>query len=948
MSAATIGSLKVVLGLDAADFEGGLTAAQKELRRAGREFQKVGKQIGDIGKTMSAAITLPVLGMGVAVTKTAADFESAMNRVSISTNATGDTFKQLSALAREIGRETVFSASTAADAIDMLAKSGVSVEDILGGAARAAVDLAAAAGSELDPAAAAITDSMAQFKLTVQDLPRIVNGITGAVNESKLDFSDFTMAIGQAGGVAANLGVTFEDFNTVLAATSPLFASGSDAGTSFKTFLQRMVPTTKKAAEAMAQYGLTFHDASGAMKPMADIAQMLQDKLGGLSDAAKSEVLSTIFGTDSMRTAIALMDQGANGLDNIAAKIAATDAAAQSAKRMEGLNGQLEQLGGAFEEVAIAIGESGLLETVTEVVRAVASVMEKVAALNPAILQAGLIFAGLAAAIGPVLMAVGALVSGWGALLTALGTGGVLAGLGAALASIAAVALPVVAVLGAIGLAIFAFRDELEPILRSFGEAVMAAIGPAIPPLVEALKSAFTSLGSVVSAAVTLLAPVVKFLAEAFIGAFGPIILTVLRTFVAALTGAFEIVGQTFRVLGALLRGDWSTAWNAAGSLVMSVVRAIGRIIEAVFPGITQNVARMVSGVAGWLQGKLFDVLKSVIDKVKGVSDAFFKLYDAVVGHSYVPDMVIEIGEWMAKLDEQMVRPAKKSTTAASQAFEDMRRRVQAIMRGLMTEKEKLDLAFKTDSLGIDQAEKNKLFPPEVIAEMRRRLAADFARNSAGLDAEGLNTPDGRRLSSVGDMPGVRAVTDAVASMNKAIHDSREKFADAFEYGINAAMRGDWQGVLRAIFGDILSNSFRSAGRSIFDSLGGGSPGGFNWSKIASGVGSLFSKIPGFSTGGSFKVGGSGGIDSKLVSMRLTPGEMVDVRRPGQDGGPQGGGNYFDLRGAVTTQDLINQMNAIGAKAEGNAKTWATKNVPAVTQSKTTKQQQHQIGRRKR
>jgi hypothetical protein len=74
----------------------------------------------------------------------------------------------------------------------------------------------------------------------------------------------------------------------------------------------------------------------------------------------------------------------------------------------------------------------------------------------------------------------------------------------------------------------------------------------------------------------------------------------------------------------------------------------------------------------------------------------------------------------------------------------------------------------------------------------------------------------------------------------------------------------------------------------------------------------------------------------------------VDIRRPGQDGGPQGGGNYFDLRGAVTSQDLINQMNTIGAKAEGNAKTWATKNVPAVTQSKTTKQQQHQIGRRKR
>lgn len=83
--------------------------------------------------------------------------------------------------------------------------------------------------------------------------------------------------------------------------------------------------------------------------------------------------------------------------------------------------------------------------------------------------------------------------------------------------------------------------------------------------------------------------------------------------------------------------------------------------------------------------------------------------------------------------------------------------------------------------------------------------------------------------------------------------------------------------------------------------------------------------LPGFSEGGLVGGGSYGGI------------------RPRASSAP-----YFDLRGAVTTQDLINQMNAIGSQAEGNAKTWATKNVPAVTQSKTVKQQQHQIGRRKR
>jgi hypothetical protein len=39
--------------------------------------------------------------------------------------------------------------------------------------------------------------------------------------------------------------------------------------------------------------------------------------------------------------------------------------------------------------------------------------------------------------------------------------------------------------------------------------------------------------------------------------------------------------------------------------------------------------------------------------------------------------------------------------------------------------------------------------------------------------------------------------------------------------------------------------------------------------------------IPGFATGGSFTVGGSGGTDSQLMQFRATPGEMVDIRRPG-------------------------------------------------------------------
>lgn len=57
----------------------------------------------------------------------------------------------------------------------------------------------------------------------------------------------------------------------------------------------------------------------------------------------------------------------------------------------------------------------------------------------------------------------------------------------------------------------------------------------------------------------------------------------------------------------------------------------------------------------------------------------------------------------------------------------------------------------------------------------------------------------------------------------------------------------------------------------------------------------------GFATGGSFRVGGFGGTDSQFMPLMLTPGEMVNVRRPGQAwAGDEGlGREVADLRRAL-------------------------------------------------
>lgn len=74
----------------------------------------------------------------------------------------------------------------------------------------------------------------------------------------------------------------------------------------------------------------------------------------------------------------------------------------------------------------------------------------------------------------------------------------------------------------------------------------------------------------------------------------------------------------------------------------------------------------------------------------------------------------------------------------------------------------------------------------------------------------------------------------------------------------------------------------------------------------------------GFKTGGSFKVGGSGGQDSQFVPIMATPGEQVDIWRPGEGpdrrGGGSGGTSVIELRGMsgqkFWTLDMVRDLVA--------------------------------------
>lgn len=750
---ATIGALRVVLGLDSAAFTDGLTAAQKHLSGVGKSMQRVGATMATVGAGMTAAITAPLIAAGFAASKAATESRDAMGQVEAALksmgNVAGQTKESLAGMATDIMRNSLY------DDDDVLRKVTANL-----------LTFGKVAGDEFRRAQVAAVDLATRMGMDLQSATVLVGK---ALNDPIKGM-----------GALRKAGVQLDEGQQKL--VKSLVASGDAAGA------QRIL-----LGELEKQFGGSARAAQDT-----DPYDSLRDSLNDLSEAMGGIVNQYL--------------------------LPMIDGLAQLAAGFNGLSPQVQTF-----------------------------------------IVAG---AAIAAALGPALIVIGSVVGAIGTLTAAFAGGGLLAGLGAFVVA----AAPFIAAAAAIAAAIYLFRDDLMPIFEAFKKAVMDAVGPYLPGILAGAKEAFAALGPAISAVVGVIGPILAALTKAFIAAFGPILITMLKVMAAQVTSVLQIVTNVLRFVAAVLTGDWKGAWNAAGSVVMSVVQAIGRIVEAVFPGIIGIVGRMVTGVTSWLTGKLFDVLNGVISKVKVVGDAFFKLYDAVVGHSYVPDMVEGVAAWMAKLDAGMVVPAVRATDAAKAAFESLRDDVAGIMESLLTDTERAARELARQTAIINRA----------VADPRQGVSRSMGdRLIAGVAGQGLQKASIPTLGSLGTeaIDISKSISDGLAKSKEAFDRTAKDFGDAFAYNMEGVLRGDIKGVFLDMLSNVMRSSMASLGSSLFKSASGGGFGSFLQSLAGSFGGA---KLPGFKTGGSFKVGGSGGLDSQVMSFRATPGEMVDIRKPGQ------------------------------------------------------------------
>lgn len=310
-----------------------------------------------LGGGLLAGVGLGALVKGAASAE--ASFSQTMNTMAAVAKVPQSQIKILSDLALQLGKDTIFSAGEAADAMLELAKGGITPAQIQAGALRQTLTLAAASGEDLGTSATILANAMNTFQLSAKDAPKITAALAGAANASTASIGSLGEALQQVGPGALNAGLSVQETVAALAAFDSAGIKGSDAGTSLKTMLARLVPQTDKAQNKMDELGLTFTDANGNIVPLIKIAGRLKKALGGLNQGDRISALNRIFGSDASRAASVLATVGVKGLEKYITATKDQSAAQEVADaRMKGTAGTLERLRGSFETAKLTIGQA--------------------------------------------------------------------------------------------------------------------------------------------------------------------------------------------------------------------------------------------------------------------------------------------------------------------------------------------------------------------------------------------------------------------------------------------------------------------------------------------------------------------------------------------------------------------------------------------------------------
>lgn len=614
----------------------------------------------------------------------------------------------------------------------------------------------------------------------------------------------------------------------------------------FGLFFNQAAPTKQAAAEMSQSFAVLAQDLSSFYNVDPGVAlEKLRSGLSGETEPLRDFgifLTEASVGAKALEMGLAKTTKELTEQDKVMARAAlimeaTKNAQGDVARTSDGTANQIRKSKAAWEELQVTIGTK-LLPAVTPLITVVGDLLTGFSQL-PGPVQTGVVgFLALSAAVGPLLMGIGGLIGPIAGMITGL------RGLKAAFdfAGLVRNAIPII---GALGKALMGLA--LNPVFLIIA-ALIAGVYLAwrnwdkIKPIIDAVGKALSDwwTGSV--------QPVLNWVGDA--------IAKLVEIFTTYFGGQVKAM---ITMVSALLRGDFKAAWAAAKDFVMGPMRALQSFLQAFAPGVVATMRNLYTGIKQWLQDALGKVFTWLQGRLEAVGKWFFDLYDAVVGHSYVPDMVRDIGTWFGKLQGYMVDPARKATAETKEFFRQLADDVSGIMaelfpenaefQALLEKRAKLDLAFDKKMISRDAYNQtaDRLTDRTREAESRARAEAGIDDTPAVLknlgDAAELATP---KLEGLTGLLGV--LPEAVSKTQMMLREFGEGLGNDLMGGIRDVLtgRGSVGDVIADLFSRFLDNMITNVLRSLeVSTFGEGGLGGF--------LGSVFAGL--FASGGTIRPG---------------------------------------------------------------------------------------------
>lgn len=250
--------------------------AAQEMQAAGKQLQEAGRGIANAGSTMTRYVTAPVVAAGVAVVKTAADFDTGMSKVQAISGATADQMTDLRDKAKEMAAGTKFDLNETAEAYSYMAMAGWKTEEMLNGIAPV-MSLAAASGEDLATTSDILTDNLTAFGLSAKDGAMFADVLAAAATNSNTNVSMMGESFKYAAAPAHALGYSVQDTALALGLMANNGIKADMAGTSLRNIFQRMYKPTKESQMAIDQLGLSLYDSEGKMYSFREVMYQIRD-----------------------------------------------------------------------------------------------------------------------------------------------------------------------------------------------------------------------------------------------------------------------------------------------------------------------------------------------------------------------------------------------------------------------------------------------------------------------------------------------------------------------------------------------------------------------------------------------------------------------------------------------------------------------------------------------